>query len=156
MTRIRWRLMPLFLVPVALACGVKTVAEHAERRAVERAIVPLTAPCFPNAGATPTELAVEIEPRQTLLRPTLSPGYDGKMRRVLVLPLQITNRSSQTLRADLAHEWFGGLWPPTDLYVYQPAIFDALVPVFLEGETGKANPLVWRAGETKGQVKNKL
>ena len=44
-------------------------------------------------------------------------GTQGlKPANILVLPVEITNASQQPITATLAHEWYGGEWPPTDLY----------------------------------------
>jgi uncharacterized protein (TIGR03067 family) len=56
----------------------------------------------------------------------------------LVLPVTITNRSTQALVARLQHEWHGGIPPSTDLYaVVRPAKAKsetAFAPVYLLGE----------------------
>jgi hypothetical protein len=39
-----------------------------------------------------------------------------KGQRGLVLPLKITNASAGAIKTRLAHEWHGGLWPPTSLH----------------------------------------
>ena len=41
---------------------------------------------------------------------------NGKTK-VLSLSVAIENDSPTAITANLAHEWYGGLWPPTDLYV---------------------------------------
>lgn len=60
---------------------------------------------------------------------------------VCVLPVTIENKSSQPIRTSLAHEWYGGIWPPTDLYaaVLRPAAAGRKAdvefkPVFLGGD----------------------
>jgi len=37
--------------------------------------------------------------------------------KVLSLPVAIENDSSTTIMAKLQHEWYGGMWPSSDLYV---------------------------------------
>jgi len=86
-----------------------------------------------------SKLNIQISPLVTKLRPSQSKGYDGKPRTVLVLPVKVTNKSQKIIKANIAHEWYGGEWPPTDLHVYmevneKPAIY----PVFLVGEKGSA------------------
>jgi hypothetical protein len=41
---------------------------------------------------------------------------NGKTK-VLILPVAIENASSIPIMAGLQHEWYGGIWPPSDLYV---------------------------------------
>jgi hypothetical protein len=41
---------------------------------------------------------------------------NGKTK-VLSLPVAIENDSPTAITTNLAHEWYGGIWPPTDLYV---------------------------------------
>ncbi len=36
---------------------------------------------------------------------------------VLSIPVEIRNSSSQTISMNLAHEWYGGIWGPTDLHI---------------------------------------
>jgi hypothetical protein len=50
-----------------------------------------------------------IRPRELLL-------VNGKTQ-VLSISVAIENHSGTVITATIAHEWYGGLWPPTDLYV---------------------------------------
>jgi hypothetical protein len=60
---------------------------------------------------------------------------------VLVLPLTIQNNSAVPIQTTLEHEWHGGEWPPTNLYVSVlgpgEKAHAQFTPVFLAGETGK-------------------
>jgi hypothetical protein len=60
----------------------------------------------------------------------------------LVLAVKVTNNSPDAVRTTLAHEWHGGLWPPTGLYASVTAAGErkdsAFVPVYLAGEESKA------------------
>ncbi len=73
---------------------------------------------------------------------------------VLVLPIRVENRSSETVTAKFAHEWFGGEWPPTDLQaaarrVADPAGDWQATAAFLVGEVGsRTPPTVWKPGES--------
>ena len=61
-----------------------------------------------------------------------------KERRGLVLPLKITNASGEAITTALAHEWHGGEWPPTSLYVSVTPATDKgpkpFAPVYIAGE----------------------
>ena len=71
------------------------------------------------------------------------------------LPVAITNSSAREIRMNLAHEWYGGMWPPTDLFVaVQPAgvkdDFWSEDPGYQVGEKGSVdNPVILKPGETK-------
>lgn len=58
------------------------------------------------------------------------------------LAVTIENRSSLTLKTSLAHEWHGGLWPPTDFYLSStPSDSQKLRefhPAYLLGESPEA------------------
>jgi RNA polymerase sigma factor (sigma-70 family) len=61
----------------------------------------------------------------------------------LMLPVTITNQSSEAITVRLAHEWHGGEWPTTDLYASvtpdRAAKARSFVSVYLMGENeGKA------------------
>lgn len=74
---------------------------------------------------------------------------------VLSLPIAITNTSKHEMRMTLAHEWYGGIWPSTDLYVaVQPSgakeVFWSDAPGYQVGESGSADsPVRLKPGETK-------
>lgn len=64
-----------------------------------------------------------------------------KYKKAIFLPVKLTNRSPDKISATLAHEWHGGLWPPTGLYASVSLASDlkesAFVPVYLVGESAK-------------------
>ena len=66
---------------------------------------------------------------------------------VLSIPVAITNSSAHDIRINLAHEWYGGIWPPTDLYVAgkpegAEGSFWSDGPGYQVGEKGSAGSLV--------------
>ena len=68
---------------------------------------------------------------------------NGKTK-VLSLPVAIENDSPTAITTSLAHEWYGGLWPPTDLYVAVRKESErgpvwAEGPGYLVGEKGSAD-----------------
>ena len=73
-------------------------------------------------------------------------------RDVLVLSLKVENNSSVPIRTTLAHEWYGGEWPSTNLYVsvFGPdeKVRADFKPVFLAGETGKEEKLAIEPGKS--------
>jgi hypothetical protein len=87
-------------------------------------------------GVTPSALPVDLAPAAKVTR----------TKTALVLPVTVTNRSSQDVVARLAHEWHGGEWPPTDLYAsVTPAAAKEVVrfaPAYLAGEDEKADQRV--------------
>jgi hypothetical protein len=86
-------------------------------------------PFHPEVPAS--KLKIELTPAKTVSR----------KQKHLILPLTITNRSALEIQAKLAHEWHGGLWPPTAIYA-SVTPEDAkevrpLHPVYRWGEDGK-------------------
>jgi hypothetical protein len=71
---------------------------------------------------------------------------------VVVLWIRVENRSPETITAEFAHEWFGGMWGYTDLRAAarRTARLDEwrASPAYLVGEKGTiTEPTVWRPGE---------
>jgi RNA polymerase sigma factor (sigma-70 family) len=62
----------------------------------------------------------------------------------LVLPVTITNHAAVPITTRPAHEWHGGLWPPTDLY--------AAVTPGKSAQKGRFEP-VFRFGESSDRTK---
>ena len=79
-------------------------------------------------GVRPSALMVELAPAAKVTRAEAG----------LVLPVTITNRSSEEVVATLTHEWHGGEWPPCDVYAsVTPAGATKLAPfapAFVVGE----------------------
>jgi hypothetical protein len=76
-----------------------------------------------------------------------------KDKRGLVLSFRITNGSAQEIKTSLAHEWHGGLWPPTSLFasVAHEGGKDrpAFAPVYLAGENpGMPRAVMLGAGKS--------
>jgi hypothetical protein len=101
-----------------------------------------------------TSSAISLSPQRRNIRPRLMNLAWGRLP-VLALPVTITNSSAHEIRMNLAHEWYGGIWPPTNLYVAaQPAGSEAKFwssgPGYLLGEKGSAQTLITlKPGETK-------
>src|SRR5262249_54712176 len=61
-----------------------------------------------------------------------------RSRKALVLDLEIANNRGEPIKTSLAHEWHGGLWPPTSLSASVKPMkakeTAAFVPVYLAGE----------------------
>ena len=98
---------------------------------------PVTVPVKKVEGPMSLEFHKDVPP--SALKIVLAPEAKGtRSDKKLVLAVKVTNESPDEITATLAHEWHGGLWPPTDLYVsVTPA--DAkkprpFVPVYLVGE----------------------
>ncbi len=79
-------------------------------------------------------------------------SVDPKLK-VLCLRVNLTNASQKPIRVSAAHEWHGGIWPPTDVYTVvstrnaeRPRRFH---PVYLAGESGKiATPTIVLPGKS--------
>jgi hypothetical protein len=78
-----------------------------------------------------SKLKIELAPAKTV----------GRKQKHLILPLTITNRSTLEIQATLAHEWHGGLWPPTAIHASVTPENAKEVrpfhPVYRWGEDGK-------------------
>jgi hypothetical protein len=70
---------------------------------------------------------------------------------VLAVPVRIENRSTQVISATIAHEWYGGEWPPTDLGAAVRRAAEnswRTSEIYLLGEFGGlTKPTVWKPGE---------
>ena len=85
-----------------------------------------------------SELDVQITPKKTTIAPT-----EGKSRgediMILALQIEVLNNSQVTIESTIAHEWYGGEWPPTDLNMCVPhwehEKTPFIHPVYLVGET---------------------
>jgi len=98
-----------------------------------------------------SKLQIEFSPLVATLRPSQYKEKNGQYKTVLVLPIKVVNKSQQTIEADIAHEWGGGIWPGTDLCVsmlvgQEPA--KAIEPVFLVGMEDSTKTTVLRPGES--------
>jgi hypothetical protein len=94
-------------------------------------------------GIPASEKKIEIAPS----------GKLASKGRALVLPVKITNSSTDEIKATIAHEWHGGLWPPTGLYASvtpTKATKEApFHPVFLVGESSELTvPTLLGAGKS--------
>ena len=100
-----------------------------------------------------TALDVRITATKKTIFPVVKKLTNGE-RDVLELPIRIENRSSQTITADLAHEWYGGEWPETDLGAAVKCSDDKsdnwrVCDVYRSGELGsKTKATVWKPGES--------
>ena len=100
-----------------------------------------------------TQLDLRVGAVATHIAPAPIPMNTAK-EDVLVLPILVENRSSETITAKLAHEWYGGRWPPTDLQAAtrrstDPAGKWEVQPVFLVGEDGsRTPPTIWKPGQS--------
>jgi len=73
---------------------------------------------------------------------------------ILSFPVRIENRSDRTITAYIANEWYGGEWPPTDLYAAVKKSGDKTASwisheVYVAGETGRVEGYVWKPGEVR-------
>jgi hypothetical protein len=69
------------------------------------------------------------------------------------LPVVIENKSSSAITTTIDHEWYGGLWPPTDLYLAVKVEREGFswreAPGYLIGELGSITaPILIRPGES--------
>lgn len=127
--------------------GVKAASDKRDARAIEIAIRGGSGNTGRFPKAVRSALDVRLVPLQTTIKPTPFRGKNG-LATTLILPVRLENRSNQTIQVRLSHEWYGGRWPPTDLYAYLPKD-SSIVPVYLAGETGSSAPTVLAPGATK-------
>jgi hypothetical protein len=66
------------------------------------------------AASSNLNIKLTVEDTHAVVREMLL--TNGKTK-VLSLPVAIENDSPTAITTSLAHEWYGGIWPPTDLYV---------------------------------------
>ena len=119
-----------------------------------------------STGVTIAPAARTISPTPLVYIEQVTVEPEGRLaerereKNILVLPITITNSSDRAVAAHLAHEWHGGLWPPTDLYaLVKPANplwahpvnpVDLIHPVFLAGESSaKTEPTTIPPGESR-------
>lgn len=101
-----------------------------------------------------TSSAISITPKMAKIRPRNLYLANGKTS-VLSIPIDIANSSSHSISLNLAHEWYGGIWPPTDLYVAKQlrgvkGTFWADAPGYLVGEKDSmGSKIVLKPRETK-------
>lgn len=101
-----------------------------------------------------TLAAVSLTVKPTRIRPRLLNAASGRLP-VLSLAVTVTNSSAREIGMNLAHEWSGGIWPTTDLYVAVRAAGNGGAswsngPGYLVGEKASADNLVYiKAGATK-------
>ncbi len=111
----------------------------------------------PPAGLRRTTLDLRISAIKNAITP-VSGRRDNKQSDVLELPIRIENRSAETITANVAHEWHGGEWPPTDLGAAVRSAGDKpgkwkTSEVYLSGELGsKEATTVWKPGESRDFV----
>jgi hypothetical protein len=101
-----------------------------------------------------TSSAIKLAPQSSEISSREMKLAWGKLP-VLSIPIAITNSSAREISMNLSHEWYGGIWPLTDLYVaVQPNSAKGGLwsdgPGYRVGEEGSANSLViLRPGEKK-------
>jgi hypothetical protein len=103
----------------------------------------------------PTTLDVRFSAVTNIIAPVSLQHTNGKARTLtLALPIRIENRSQQVITARIAHEWYGGEWPQTDLGAAVKKSEDAseewrASEVYLVGELGgRTEPNVWQPGQS--------
>jgi hypothetical protein len=115
------------------------------------------APFQTQSGRTPvvqhTLLDIRISAVTNIVAPVLVQHTNDRYD-TLALPIRIENRSHQVITARIAHEWYGGEWPPTDLGAAVRLVGDTSgkwrgSEVYLVGELGsRIEPTVWQPGQS--------
>ena len=141
------RALAAVAVLLLVLAGMIISSRKREQRAVETAVRTGSFGIGRFPGARLSALDVRFVPLQTTIEPVPFRGTNGSGT-TLILPVQLENHSTQTIRARISHEWHGGEWPPTDLLVYLPQS-RAIAPVYLAGESGSsAGPTILAPGQT--------
>jgi hypothetical protein len=108
-------------------------------------------------GLQQSKLDVRISGLTNAIAPVSKRLANGRTD-VLELPIRIENCSTQTITASIAHEWFGGIWLPTDLgaavrRVDEPNCRWHAELVYLSGELGiEIEPTIWEPGQSHAFV----
>ena len=143
------RVIGLVTLPLLLLVGVRFMAERRDRDAVDFLLHSGTAGTARSTQIIKSTLDVRFSPLETTITPTQITYSNGRRGTLLVLPVQLENHSDKVLKTEIAHEWHGGIWPPTDLSVYMPNGRSAIYPVFLVGESDSlTKPTILRLGES--------
>jgi hypothetical protein len=147
-----FQLGTLVCLPVILAVllfyRVRWMAEKKVERAVVRELLPSNAPGLILKKLARSNLDVRITPLETSIRFTRLKNHTGQLQNILILPINIENRSKTVITSQISHEFNGGMWLPTDLAVYLPD-GDRVEDLFLAGETeGFDQPLTLRPNES--------
>jgi len=132
---------------------------------------PLASPTATPLPKATAERAVEVFQRELRSRTATGPNAEivisplrrvikardmnlawGK-RAVLSIPIEIRNNSAKPIQTSLSHEWYGGIWPPTDLHVVLVQTDDShpawSSPAYQVGERGSADSkLTVKSGES--------
>ena len=103
--------------------------------------------------AKKTNSDITIKPKATKITARKLKSVNGEVS-VLSIPVEITNSSSQTINMNLAHEWYGGIWAPTDFYV-AVKLFDTEkktvwedLPAYQVGNLDENNKTVLHPGDS--------
>lgn len=141
---------PIFTLIFLLGCGLipapkpwpSPVPRHSKQAVQENRIAEIFSRELEMRRARRTSSAISISPGIARLRPRDLYLTNGKTA-VLSIPVEITNSSSRSIRMSLSHEWYGGIWPATDLYVAAQlsdakGTIWATAPGYQVGEKGSA------------------
>ena len=139
-----WRISALIALPILLFGGIKLASDKRDARAIEGAVRGGNGNTGRFPDALRSSLDVRLVPLQTTIQPQPHHGKNGVVP-TLILPVRLENYSAQTLKFRLSHEWYGGRWPPTDLFAYLPEN-GSIAPVYLAGERGSSPPTILAPG----------
>ncbi len=134
---------------MALLASAAVVSGAEELSPFLRFLRPVDA--FPNLHNTTLDLRITAV---TNVVAPVSMRFKNGPAEVFGLPIRIENRSGKTITAIIAHEWYGGLWPPTDLRAAAkraeaPPEYWQASEVFLVGELDTiTQPTVWQPGQS--------
>ncbi len=99
-----------------------------------------------------TDSDIRIELKASKIKARQLDSVNGKDS-VLSVPVEITNSSAQSISTNLAHEWYGGIWTPTDFYVAVQKTGSELDgdwrngPAYQVGNLGTENKTVLKSGD---------
>jgi hypothetical protein len=105
-------------------------------------------------GVKLTNLDITIKPKAFKIAVRkLKTAINGDTS-ILSIPVEITNSSSQTISMSLNHEWYGGIWAPTDFYIAsevldweKKAVWDER-PAYQVGNLDKTNQTVLKPNQS--------
>lgn len=104
-------------------------------------------------GVNRTASDITIQLKTTKISARKLSSVNGEAN-VLSIPIEITNSSAQTISMNLAHEWYGGIWAPTDFYIaalipnWEREMVWNQRPAYQVGNLDKINKTILKPGKT--------
>ena len=140
--------------PHALAATVLILVSAAGCREAQRPVAPQDTAALPEWSAYWRRQPPGVKASRARVILTVAKQVRVLAKGHISLAVTIENLSRLTLKTSLAHEWHGGMWPPTDLYLSSTPVdsqkLRAFHPAYLLGESAEATkPTIIPPGRSK-------